>query len=507
MRQLDMGGRQILNLEPSLTVPAVQFLGYSGSTPYYEGPNLADVGVMIHSETSYSVGNNPNQPGLSYSDIRSSPTITGVTPAGNVEIYGASFTPTLAGTSAGGCLDYAGIAVNAVASGGTVTTGFAHRSQFSNNGATVTTAVVFDGVLLAISGTIGTSIGLRLTALGGSTVWGIQVGAYNNYFAGNSSFGATSTPSYPVDVTGSGRISASLLFGSTFPTTTAGGQTLSQNPILVSSGAYTLTPVSSEYYMPWLVNDQITIAGTATNSFIYMIAVQPSVTASTGTSGLTATGVAVSPTFQGTDTYGLIEGLSFSGTIKATATAATGVDSFLLLSTANTVTTMTMFKGHSLKLAGTITTLIGLDLTSLSGGSTTWGIQVGNYNNYFQGKSAFGGTSSPANTVDVQSGALNYNVDTMTYATVISLNVTLGNVHKTTTTSAGNATINASAGTVAGQVLHIIITNDASAQRTITFGANFKPTATLVGTISKTAVVSFVSDGTNYYEFARATGL
>lgn len=98
--------------------------------------------------------------------------------------------------------------------------------------------------------------------------------------------------------------------------------------------------------------------------------------------------------------------------------------------------------------------------------------------------------------------------DAMTYAATISLTITNSSLHTTTTTAAvGDATINASGAGVAGQVIYIIITNDATAGRTITFGTNFKPNGTLLGTVSKSAVITFISDGSNLYEVSRTTGL
>lgn len=78
----------------------------------------------------------------------------------------------------------------------------------------------------------------------------------------------------------------------------------------------------------------------------------------------------------------------------------------------------------------------------------------------------------------------------------------VGNVVKISATS--NATINASV-FFTGPVF-FIIANDAT-PRTITFGSNFLPAGTLVGTASKTAVVGFISDGTTLYEVSRTTGL
>ena len=105
-------------------------------------------------------------------------------------------------------------------------------------------------------------------------------------------------------------------------------------------------------------------------------------------------------------------------------------------------------------------------------------------------------------------GQLIGGIDAMTYASVISLPINAALLHKTTTVNAtGNATINASGGGSAGQVMYIMITNDATSGKTITFGTNFKPNGTLVGTTSKTAMLTFVSDGVNLYETSRVTGL
>ena len=69
------------------------------------------------------------------------------------------------------------------------------------------------------------------------------------------------------------------------------------------------------------------------------------------------------------------------------------------------------------------------------------------------------------------------------------------------------ATINASVVGTAGQHIWVLIINDATSGKTITFGTNFKPNGTLTGTVNKAAVVQFVSDGTTWYEVARTTGL
>jgi len=99
-------------------------------------------------------------------------------------------------------------------------------------------------------------------------------------------------------------------------------------------------------------------------------------------------------------------------------------------------------------------------------------------------------------------------MDTMTYAAVITLDVTAGDLHKTlTANSAGNATINASTGGLPGQHMWVLVANDRVNAKTVTFGVNFRSSGTLAGTPGKTATVEFVSDGTSWYEVARTLNL
>lgn len=72
-------------------------------------------------------------------------------------------------------------------------------------------------------------------------------------------------------------------------------------------------------------------------------------------------------------------------------------------------------------------------------------------------------------------------------------------------TAAETETVNCSGDQKVGQEITLLITNDAGAARTITFGTGFKPASTLVGTENKTAAVSFVSNGTSFYETGRIT--
>lgn len=94
---------------------------------------------------------------------------------------------------------------------------------------------------------------------------------------------------------------------------------------------------------------------------------------------------------------------------------------------------------------------------------------------------------------------------TLTYASPTVVTTKTGDVFKTTTVNAtGSVTFNADAIGERGQHMEIIILNDATSGKTITFGTNFKPSATIVGTTSKVATIRFTSDGTNgWYEVSR----
>lgn len=92
------------------------------------------------------------------------------------------------------------------------------------------------------------------------------------------------------------------------------------------------------------------------------------------------------------------------------------------------------------------------------------------------------------------------------YAASLEFNPSLANILVVNTVHAtGNCTITALAGKVG--LSWIIINNDATGAKTITFGTGFSPSGTLVGTVSKTAVVGFLSDGQKLYEVSRITGL
>lgn len=86
----------------------------------------------------------------------------------------------------------------------------------------------------------------------------------------------------------------------------------------------------------------------------------------------------------------------------------------------------------------------------------------------------------------------------------VSINPTLGNLFKWT--AGENETVNISGTQVAGQVITLMIVNDAVI-RTITLGTSIVSAGVVIGTALKTAVVVLQSDGTNFYELSRTLGL
>lgn len=99
-------------------------------------------------------------------------------------------------------------------------------------------------------------------------------------------------------------------------------------------------------------------------------------------------------------------------------------------------------------------------------------------------------------------------METVTYASNVTLETTAGDVHKTTTSNiVGNATIRAATGGLAGQHMWVIIVNDQLSAKTITFGEHLKSVGPLTGTPGKSATLQFISDGTVWYEVARTTNL
>lgn len=123
-------------------------------------------------------------------------------------------------------------------------------------------------------------------------------------------------------------------------------------------------------------------------------------------------------------------------------------------------------------------------------------------------KSIIVGGSISRTSIDPNKGIgtglpISLGMDVITYASTITLDVTKQAFHFITTTSLGNATINASSPGIEGQIIYLQIANDSGGARTITFGTNFKPSATIVGTASKSATIAFISNGVNWWELSR----
>ena len=86
-----------------------------------------------------------------------------------------------------------------------------------------------------------------------------------------------------------------------------------------------------------------------------------------------------------------------------------------------------------------------------------------------------------------------------------AIDTTKGDYQTCTTTTAHTLTA-ANVGVI-GDNLTLLITNDATTGRVITFGTGFQSTGTLTGTISKKAQVTFRSNGTYWYEVSRSLAM
>jgi hypothetical protein len=109
---------------------------------------------------------------------------------------------------------------------------------------------------------------------------------------------------------------------------------------------------------------------------------------------------------------------------------------------------------------------------------------------------------------DVMARRFIASMETIPYASTVTLETTAGDMHKTTTNNAiGNATIRAATGGLPGQHMWVIIVNDQLGAKTITFGEHLKSAGPLTGLPGKSATLEFISDGDVWYEVARTTNL
>lgn len=92
-----------------------------------------------------------------------------------------------------------------------------------------------------------------------------------------------------------------------------------------------------------------------------------------------------------------------------------------------------------------------------------------------------------------------------TFGATVQLNPSLG-IHRKllgVNTTSATCTVNTGTGSF-GQLMIVHCAADASGTVTYTFGTNFKSTGTAAPTAGKSIIVAFVSDGANFFEFARS---
>lgn len=109
-------------------------------------------------------------------------------------------------------------------------------------------------------------------------------------------------------------------------------------------------------------------------------------------------------------------------------------------------------------------------------------------------------------TIGLQTKYMIRGVDSTSYAAETVFDSSKSAFKKIRTVSA-NSNFNMTNGGRAGQELYLQIDNDTTANRTITFGGKFKVSGTLTGSTNATAMLQFISNGTNFMEVSRVTGI
>lgn len=145
---------------------------------------------------------------------------------------------------------------------------------------------------------------------------------------------------------------------------------------------------------------------------------------------------------------------------------------------------------------------------ALMAGQPQWIFYDGKVFRLMGGTGGGGGVISGDQRGDVRARRVIAAMDTIPYQAKMDLDVTAGDLHRIRTIpNAGNATLDARTGGLAGQHMWIIVTNDLSSPKTISFGANILSAGPLAGSAGKSATLDFVSDGTAWYEVSRTVGL
>lgn len=163
-----------------------------------------------------------------YSSFYAAPTITG---AGSAQYLGvrvnASSTGAYTGSPIAGDFTFTQNGSGTIASGrgvsmsygsaaGTTTTAYGIDAGVSTTGGAITKGIGVGISSIQFGGTITTMVGLDIgvtTSLVGSTIWGVQVGTYNSFFNGKTTFNANGTPTWGLHLqnfSGSGSASNAL---------------------------------------------------------------------------------------------------------------------------------------------------------------------------------------------------------------------------------------------------------------------------------------------------------
>lgn len=381
---------QSMMTAPNLTTGAFQTFTDNGT------PTLTSSGAPTYN--SFVASPSVAGTGTSSAVIRgfySAPTVTGAY-VGELTGFESLINCAGSGTQLIGYGAVAGVQVPS----GTLTNATGVLSAIRSTGGSVTTGVCYDTSALNVSGTFTTAIGLRVQNMGGATSWGVQIGNYNSYFQGFTSFGQTAAPNFTIDATGT--ISSSNTSTSAPGFLAALTGTPAANKTLAGFSDTTLMPIGSgsgAAYASFAALPTITGSGNATYYGARVVA--------TSTGAYTGSPVGGSFVFNQNGSGTIPVGTPLQATWESSAgsvTTAYGVKTNVITA-GGTVVKWIGFGISAFNVSGTLSTVVGLDIgvtSPLTGATTAWAMQIGGYNSYFAGMTAFGGTSVPTWDIHVQ---------------------------------------------------------------------------------------------------------
>lgn len=334
-----------------------------------------------------------------------------------------------------------------------------------------------------------------------------------------------SAPSIVKTVTGLGSIQAAAPFGSRYVALAVNGAsaiTVLSIPDGTVVGTYTNAAINA----PWgiaAVGGHLAVANNGSNTVAFLSAANPAALALDGTIAVNPTGpswVTALGRFVAVSSAGGSGEVQF---IDASNPAAPTIAASASVARAQGTTALGRYLAVNQMVSSSASSnlimldLTGIDVAALRASSLWAGSVVADQDVTVAGRVAAQGEAIGALglTCDGDAafltnlavgGNLQSSSETVAYAATVSLTVTNADTHVFQTIT-GAMTINASSGGRAGQTMRLILPNDGTSGRTITFGSNFRAASTLTGTVNKAAVVSFVSDGNSWYETGRATGL